>query len=186
MILKVRGMLPTTLVVIAACHVGGIFWLKMDRVLVKIAERSEQLLQIEERLDQAQRIQAARVVDVARLRKEGLLFPGSSADNTIRSLRQSITQALPGIAFELGTQSSAPMRTSAELSLLPVTLSARVPDERLIDTISLLEGLRPGLVLTRVFARAAEARRVGQGAPVPMAEVTLSGYIMITIPGAKP
>ncbi|MCZ8182429.1 MAG: hypothetical protein O9322_05620 [Beijerinckiaceae bacterium] len=186
MIANRRAMLPVALGVLVACHVGGVLWLKLDRASGKIAEHSEQLAQIGARLDEAQRAHSARAAYVARLRQEGQLFPAASAEDTINSLRRAITQALPGIAFEVGTQPGPPTRTSAGLSLLPVTISSRIPDETLIDTIRLIEGLRPRLMLTRVFARPAEARRTGPATPTPMADVTLSGYIMVAAPGAKP
>jgi hypothetical protein len=175
------------MILLAGFYLLSVFWLKLDRAGASHDRLRDQLAQLSIRLNDASYLDAGRKTFGNGLREQEHVHAKAPAEEVIRALRTVITQALPGVQSDVVAEPGQPLATSTGLSLLPITLTLRIADETLIETTRIVEALRPGVIITRLYARKVEARRPGPPGAIPQLDVTVSGYALIdtAVPGAK-
>lgn len=167
------------LLLITVSYLVGIFAVKLHHAHETRRQLLVQWSEVSERVTATGRLDAGRKDFVRSLRDEERLHGKASPDDLVRSLRAAFTQALPGVSLDITLDQSQPMLSTAGAALLPVTVVLRIDDETLPETLGIIEGLRPGIIITRLFARRHEPRRaLPPGAP-PQLELTLSGTVLV-------
>lgn len=174
-------------ILIAGVYILSVFWLKLDRIAANREQLTGQFSQLSSHLNTAHAADASRKILSNTLKEQQRIHPRAPAEDVARVLRTALAQALPGIQQEVATGPGNPIAASAGLSLLPVTITLRIGDETLLDTVRAVEALRPGLVVARLHARKSDTRRAGPPGAMPQLDVTISGHALIDVaaPGAK-
>jgi hypothetical protein len=180
MIRFLKALTPkSALMLVAVSYLVGMFALKLQHAHEIRQQLTGQWSELAMRVVAAERLDTGRKAFVRSLKDDERLHGRGSPDDLVRGLRTAITQALPGVSLDIAADQPQPLLSTTGAALLPVTAVLRIDDETLPDTLRIIEELRPGFVITRLFARRNEPRRALPPGTASQLELTLSGMLLI-------